>query len=57
MEYDVRQSGDRVFKDSLRSNQRSPLRHFKDPLNDRADMTNYMNWKSSNGRLLNARHS
>jgi len=56
-EYDIRQSGDRVFKDSLRNDKKSPVKHFKDPVFDRADITTYMNWKSINGKQHNARNS
>mmetsp|Transcript_34706 Transcript_34706/g.53233 ORF Transcript_34706/g.53233 Transcript_34706/m.53233 type:complete len:248 (-) Transcript_34706:765-1508(-) len=56
-EYDVRNSGDRIFKKSLRSDQKSPVKHFRDPIADRADITTYLNWKSTNGRVVNARNS
>lgn len=40
-EYNVKASGDRIFKSSLRNNTKSPLRHFTDPVKDRADFSNY----------------
>ena len=43
-EFKVQHLGDRIFKSSLRNNQRSPLKHFADPGKDRADITSYMNW-------------
>ena len=45
-EYKSREMGDHVFYDSLRSGQRSPLRHQFDPENDRAEITSYLNWPS-----------
>ena len=30
-EYNVRNSGDNIFKDSLRSDRKSPLKYFQDP--------------------------
>lgn len=49
-EYNIRASGDRIFRDSLRSDQQSPIKHFKDPISDRADITSYMNWPSTQGK-------
>ena len=51
-EFNVRDSGDRIFKHSLRSHLRSPIKHYKD-MSDRGDITTYMNWKSQTGRRIN----
>ena len=50
-EYNIRDSGDMLFKHSLRSNKKSDLKHFKDPISDRADITTYMNWPSTIGKV------
>jgi|APSaa5957512535_1039671.scaffolds.fasta_scaffold34577_2 hypothetical protein len=50
MEYDCKLNGDHIFKDSLRSARKSPIKHFADPNQDKADITTYLNWKSNNGR-------
>lgn len=50
-EFHVRDSGDMVFKRSLRPDERTGLKHFADPVRDRADITTYMNWKSSYGKI------
>ena len=47
----MRDSGDLVFKRSLRPDERTGLKHFADPIRDRADITTYMNWKSSYGKI------
>lgn len=52
-EHNVRESGDRIFRSSLRSDQQSPLKHFADPIADKADITNYRNWKSGIGIKVN----
>jgi hypothetical protein len=44
-EYDkYNKSNHQIFAGSLRRQERSPLRYFKDPIADRADITSYMNW-------------
>ena len=54
-EYKSRELGDHVFYDSLRSDQRSPLRHFVDPENDRAEITSYLNWPSIEGKAVRSK--
>lgn len=56
-EYSVRTSGDNIFKDSLRSDQKSPVKYFQDPLTHKADITTYLNWKSLKGVQQNAKHA
>lgn len=51
--YNNRLNGDNVFRDSLRSDRKSPLRHFQDPVHDKGDITTYLNWKSAQGKHLN----
>ena len=55
IEYKNRTSGDTVFYDSLRSDQRSPLRHFVDPENDKAEITSYLNWPSIKGKAVRSK--
>ncbi len=53
-EYDkYNKSNHQIFAGSLRRQERSPLRYFKDPITDRADITCYMNWQSTQGRIKN----
>lgn len=40
-----------AFYDSLRKNEKSPIKYLKDPLKDRADITSYLNWPSVRARL------
>lgn len=40
-EYNIKLSGDRIFKDSLRNNSKSPVKYFKDPVSEQADFTTY----------------
>lgn len=56
MEYNVRNSGDNIFKQSLRNEIKSPVKYFNDPSSDKADITTYLNWKSTNGAAINAKH-
>jgi hypothetical protein len=49
-EFSVKNSGDRLFKNTLRNNTKSPHRHFTDPVKDRADFSNYQNWQSMRGK-------
>lgn len=50
-EYDkYNKSPQRIFLNSLRSDEKSPLKYFKDPARDPADITTYRNWKSRTGR-------
>ena len=37
-------SPQKIFADSLRSDQKSPLKYFKDAVRDKADITSYLNW-------------
>ena len=51
-EYDkYHKSNQKIFESSLRSNKQSPVRYFRDPIYDRADITNYLNWKSLNAKI------
>jgi len=46
-EYDkYNKSPQKIFTSSLRSNEKSPLKYFKDHFKDRADITSYLNWQS-----------
>lgn len=56
-EYNVKDSGDRLFKNTLRNNTKSPLKHFQDPVKDRADFSNYQNWQSMRGRHVHNKHA
>jgi hypothetical protein len=56
MEYDCKKNGDNIFKDSLRSARKSPLKHFADA-QDKSDITNYLNYKSNNGRLTHRKNA
>lgn len=54
MEYDSRAgSGDRLFRESLRSS--GDLRRTFNiaRANDKSDITNYLNWSSNSGRIEN----
>jgi hypothetical protein len=53
-EYSVRNSGDNIFKDSLRRDSKSPVKYFMDP-SQKADITTYLNWKSKQGVVVNER--
>ena len=45
-EYNVRNSGDRIFKSSLRNMQKSPIRSFKnEPMAGKVDFHTYQNWQ------------
>ena len=49
MEYDVRASGDNIFRRSLRdSSEKKMIKYFKNA--DTSDITNYLNWESGTGR-------
>jgi len=51
-EYDkYHKSNQKIFENSLRSSKQSPLRYFKDSIYDRADITNYLNWKSTYAKI------
>jgi len=39
-----------IFASSLRNDCLSPVRYFKDPYADRADITSYLNWMSQRGK-------
>lgn len=40
-----------TFYDTLRKNEKSPIKYIRDPLKDRADITSYLNWPSMRARL------
>ena len=48
IEYNNKNYGDRIFRDTLRSGGKSPLTYFK--TRDSSDITNYLNWESNSGR-------
>lgn len=53
-DYDrLNKSPDKIFKGSLRTGQKSPLKYFKDGLKDRADITNYINWQTKRNKIAN----
>jgi hypothetical protein len=57
-EYDKHfQSPHKIFHDSLRNERKSPLRYFKDSYSYKADITSYINWGSTQGKIVNARHA
>lgn len=56
-EYNIKDVGDRLFKNTLRNNSKSPHRHFTDPVKDRADFGNYQNWQSLRGRHVHSKHA
>ena len=51
-EYNNKNYGDRIFRDQLRSEGKSPLMYFKN--RDSSDITNYLNWESTSGRRTNS---
>ena len=55
IEHKNRQNGDPLFYDSLRSNQKSPLKSYFDPVEDRAEITTYLNWPSLESRKMKSR--
>ena len=52
-------SPNRIIQGSLRNERKSPLRYFKDPSypTHKADITTYLNWGSTQGKIVNARHA
>ena len=56
MEYDVRASGDNIFRRSLRdSSEKKMIKYFKNA--DTSDITNYLNWESGTGRRQKSRQA
>ncbi len=41
----------------MRSGIPSPVRYFKDSINDKSDITLYSNWKSSQAKKINIKHA
>ena len=44
------QSSEKLFLNSLRNSQKSPIRYLRDAYDQSADITTYMNWASSQGQ-------
>ena len=43
-EYEKYKTKHSAFYDSLRKQEKSPIKYLKDPLKDKADITTYLNW-------------
>jgi len=54
-EYNSKHFGDRIFKDSLRTDGKSKLKYFRDE--DKSDITNYLNWQSISARRTKTREA
>ena len=56
MEYNIRASGDNIFKQSLRDgSDKQYVKYFKN--SDTSDITNYLNWQSNTGRRTKSRQA
>ena len=52
-EYSCKVNGDRVFRDSLRNEQKRQLKYFR----DKPDITDYLNWDSKSGRRTRSKNA
>lgn len=56
-EYTGKATHDRIFKSSLRSETKSPLRSVRNPAAERANFDSYQNWHSVRSKQVNTRHA
>lgn len=53
-DYDrLNKSPGKIFTESLRNGQKSPIKYFKDGMKDRADITTYLNWQTQKNKIAN----
>ena len=56
-EYNIKMSGDRLFRTTLRSDTKSPTRTIQNTLNERANFDNYQNWHSLSSKQVSIKHA
>lgn len=56
-EFDIKVSGDRFFKSSLRTYSKSPNRSITSPVSELANFDSYQRWQSNLGKYINKKHA